>query len=78
MISSRIRLARNLKDYSFPGWAGEEERLATWKQLGAIFSALSQDFICWEMGETSPLDKEILFDLLPSVIKNRMNKILKI
>jgi len=62
VISSRIRLARNLKDYSFPGWAGEEERLAIWKQMSAIFTEFHKKFSSWEMGETSELEREILFE----------------
>ena len=27
VISSRVRLARNVKGHRFPGWAGEQERL---------------------------------------------------
>ncbi|MCF7847502.1 MAG: protein arginine kinase [Kiritimatiellales bacterium] len=62
VISSRIRLARNLQDYSFPGWANEEERVAIWKQLSAIFDSLDYGFVCWDMGETTALNKEVLFE----------------
>jgi protein arginine kinase len=62
VISSRIRLARNLEEYSFPGWASEEEKHAIWKQSSDIFQSLDEHFICWGMTETSVLDKEILFE----------------
>lgn len=62
VISSRIRLARNLKEYQFPGWASVEERKNIWQQFSTIFESFNSSFICWNMGETSPLDKEILFE----------------
>jgi protein arginine kinase len=62
VISSRIRLARNLEEYSFPGWASEEEKKAIWKQATSRFQSLDVPFINWGMGETSTLDKEILFE----------------
>ncbi|MEE9368690.1 MAG: protein arginine kinase [Pontiella sp.] len=62
VISSRIRLARNVKDYSFPGWASEEQNHAVWKQTQDIFSKAEPTFISWGMTETSDLDKEILFE----------------
>lgn len=61
-ISSRIRLARNLEEYSFPDWASEEEKRAIWKQTSSLFQSLEIPFISWGMGETTPLDKEILFE----------------
>jgi protein arginine kinase len=62
VISSRIRLARNMEDYSFPGWASEEENNGVWHQLKAIFQQLDQPFISWGMEDTPELDKEILFE----------------
>ncbi len=62
VISSRIRLARNLEDYSFPGWASEEENHAVWKQASAIFEEMDSPFMNWSMSDTSALDKEILFE----------------
>jgi protein arginine kinase len=62
VISSRIRLARNLEEYSFPGWASEEEKHAIWKQITAIFQTMDRHFICWGMPETPSLDREILFE----------------
>ncbi len=62
VISSRIRLARNLESYSFPGWASEEQNSAVWKQTVDIFNALESNFISWGMKETAKLDKEILFE----------------
>lgn len=62
VISSRIRLARNLQQYSFPGWASEEEKKAIWRQTSEIFKEMDEDFISWEMAATPALDKEILFE----------------
>jgi protein arginine kinase len=62
VISSRIRLARNLEDYCFPGWAGEVENQAVWKQISTIFEEMDADFIRWGMEEMSLLDREILFE----------------
>lgn len=61
-ISSRIRLARNLEEYCFPNWAGEEESHAVWMQISSIFQTMERHFICWGMSETPLLDKEILFE----------------
>jgi len=62
VISSRIRLARNIEEYCFPGWASEEENHAVWKQVSTIFQSIEKQFICWGMAETPMLDKEILFE----------------
>lgn len=62
VISSRIRLARNMEEYCFPGWASEEQNHAVWKQVSTIFENMSQNFICWSMTETPELEKEILFE----------------
>ena len=62
VISSRIRLARNLEEYSFPGWASEEENHAVWKQVVDIFQEMDKPVLNWGMLDTAPLDKEILFE----------------
>ncbi len=62
VVSSRIRLARNIEEYSFPGWASEEEKYAVWKQSEEIFNSLDQHYINWSMTDTPRLDKEILFE----------------
>ena len=62
VVSSRIRLARNLEEYSFPGWASEEENHAVWLQLSAIFEHMEPQFIEFGMPGICDLDKEILFE----------------
>lgn len=62
VISSRVRLARNVEEYCFPGWASEEENHAVWKQVSSIFDHLDRTFLSWGMAQTPPLDKELLFE----------------
>ncbi len=62
VVSSRIRLARNLEDYSFPGWASEEENHAVWEQTLAIFSEMERPFMGWNMADTAKIDRQILFE----------------
>ncbi|RKX40175.1 MAG: protein arginine kinase [Verrucomicrobia bacterium] len=62
VVSSRIRLARNLEDYCFPGWANEEEKRAIWGKCNGIFQSTDAAFISWDMAGTTELDKEILFE----------------
>jgi len=62
VISSRIRLARNVEEHCFPGWASEEENADVWRQVSSIFQSMEQHFICWGMMDTPNLDKEILFE----------------
>lgn len=62
VISSRIRLARNLEDHSFPGWASEEDNHQIWELVEGIFKSMDQPFMGWSMDGISPLDKEILFE----------------
>ncbi len=62
VISSRIRLARNVEEYCFPGWASEEENHAVWSQTCEIFKTFEPPFLSWSMRDTAPIDKEILFE----------------
>lgn len=62
VISSRIRLARNVEEYNFPGWASEEQNHAGWKKIAGILHTLEPTFINWGMSDTPELDKEILFE----------------
>ena len=61
-ISSRVRLARNIRGGAFPGWAGEEERVGLCTQLQEALSGLSvmsaPTFL--DMGSLNEMDKEIL------------------
>src|SRR5271154_4148354 len=64
VVSSRVRLARNLKGYAFPGWAKKHERLQILEaikpqvemlpEMTDAFSVLSQDL--------SALEKQVLVE----------------
>lgn len=63
-MSSRVRLARNLKEASFPGWAKKPERI---RVLGLIREAIEalpemQDSFSETMDTLSTLDKQILVE----------------
>lgn len=62
VISSRIRLARNIQEYRFPNWENEEGKKAIWDRCCHFFESSSAAFNRWNMAETSDLDKEILFE----------------
>jgi len=62
VISSRIRLARNIEEHCFPGWENEEGKQAIWRKCSDFFQASSAHYIQWSMAETTELDKEILFE----------------
>lgn len=64
VISSRIRLARNLKDHAFPGWCGEDECIRIWNQLRSRLSptACLQPEVDVGMEELQDLDKQILLE----------------
>jgi protein arginine kinase len=64
VVSSRVRLARNLKGAAFPGWAKDDERL---RLCGAIRKACDglpglrrSTFL--DMGELEPVDKDVLIE----------------
>lgn len=64
VISSRIRLARNLKDYAFPGWGGDDECARIWSVLRPKLSTmpLLQPELNFAMDELDELDKQILLE----------------
>ncbi|MAS98790.1 MAG: protein arginine kinase [Kiritimatiellaceae bacterium] len=62
VISSRVRLARNLDAYHFPSWAPENQKHAIWNQSHALFSTVDKAYMCWEMGEMPEMDRELLFE----------------
>ncbi len=64
VISSRVRLARNLKDCAFPGWAGEEECERIWSDLLPVLrscKSLSKPLYSG-LVDMSVLDKQVLFE----------------
>ena len=64
VMSSRVRLARNLRDFAFPGWAKKPERV---KILEAILPAVSalpdmSDSFAEAMDNLTALDKQVLVE----------------
>ena len=64
VISSRIRLARNLSGYSFLQRAGEDERREIYRVLADSFSAtkLDQNTMFLDIEELDDLDKQVLVE----------------
>lgn len=62
VISSRVRLARNLDAYYFPSWAPENQKHAIWNQSHTLFSSSDKSYLCWEMGAIPEMDRELLFE----------------
>jgi protein arginine kinase len=62
VVSSRVRLARNLQGASFPGWAREDERVKVCEALRAALEKVSgmAGGACFDMGAISDVDKEVL------------------
>lgn len=64
VMSSRVRLARNLRDFSFPGWAKKNERV---KVLETVLPAIitmpeMSDSFAEAMDNLTQLDKQILVE----------------
>src|SRR6266850_2115336 len=64
VMSSRVRLARNLKGAAFPGWAKKAERIKTLEIIRPAVEALSQmaDHFSETMDNLTLLDKNILVE----------------
>lgn len=64
MVSSRVRLARNLEGIAFPGWAGAEESVRLWHSLRPVLEALPgcTPSVALEMEGLNRVDKEILIE----------------
>ena len=62
VISSRLRLARNVKGYSFPGWAPENERVVLFHELCNALAASGAvpDSLVFEMGALEDVDRDVL------------------
>jgi protein arginine kinase len=62
VVSSRVRLARNVKGFAFPGWAQEEDRVRLCGELRRAFEGLESlpDPIFVEMHDLSPVDRDVL------------------
>src|ERR1041384_676177 len=64
VLSSRVRLARNLKDASFPGWAKKPERVRVLELIRPAVqeTAAMREAFGESMDNLSALDKQILVD----------------
>ena len=64
VVSSRIRLARNLAGISFPGWAGEEEIMRVWNQAVEVLQAAPSlpSTLVMPLPELARVDKEVLLE----------------
>jgi protein arginine kinase len=64
VLSSRVRLARNLKDASFPGWAKKQERVRVLELIRPVVEALPEMKRSYSetMDNLSTLDKQILVE----------------
>jgi protein arginine kinase len=64
VLSSRVRLARNLKGMAFPGWAKKAERVKALDQVRPAVESLPQmsDAFSESMDNLSVLDKNILVE----------------
>ena len=64
VMSSRVRLARNLRDASFPGWAKKPERVKILETILPAVSALPEmaDSFAEAMDNLTALDKQILVE----------------
>src|SRR5216117_3243925 len=64
VISSRVRLARNLRDRAFPGWAKKAERTSILEQIRSQVEALPemQDAFSEGLQDLAALDKQVLVE----------------
>ncbi|MFT5121534.1 MAG: protein arginine kinase [Kiritimatiellia bacterium] len=64
VVSSRIRLARNLRSFRFPGWGGEEACSRVWDVLKPVLTDVQAmpECLSMEMNDISHLDKQVLFE----------------
>src|SRR5438093_4669355 len=64
VMSSRVRLARNLKECAFPGWAKKPERIRVLELIRPAVAALPEmkEAFSETMDSLSTLDKQILVE----------------
>ena len=64
VMSSRVRLARNLRDHAFPGWAKKPERVKILEEVLPAVGALPEmaDSFGEAMDNLTALDKQILVE----------------
>ena len=64
VVTSRIRLARNLRDHAFPGWSKREQRAETLAILRPAVEELPamKDAFSRELGDLSSVQKQVLVE----------------
>ncbi len=64
IVSSRVRLARNLIDHPFPGFLGTDEELVVQNAIVSAFEKLpaEDNFTILYLNEMSPLDRRLLLE----------------
>ncbi len=64
VLSSRVRLARNLNDFSFPGWAKKNDRIRSMELIREAVSTLPEmeGAFTTAMDDLKGLDKQILVE----------------
>ena len=62
VVSSRVRLARNLRGKPFPGWAKKAERLAVLEEIRGAVEQLPEmeESFSERLEDLSPLEKQVL------------------
>lgn len=64
VITSRVRLARNLVGHPFPGWARKDDRIAVMDEIRPALEALPEmkDSFSEEMTKLSAIEKQVLVE----------------
>ena len=64
VMSSRIRLARNLSGYPFAHWASKKEQEAVLQvsRESILSSKRLKDSLCIDIGKLDPIDKQFLVE----------------
>jgi protein arginine kinase len=64
VVSSRVRLARNLEGFPFPGWAKKAERIRAMETIQTAVQTLPEmkDGICQTMDTLTAIDKQVLVE----------------
>src|SRR5439155_826243 len=71
VMSSRVRLARNLKGFSFPGWAKKADRVKALEVVRPAVESLPQMAAAFSetMDNLSAMDKQILVEQINQIIQ---------
>jgi protein arginine kinase len=64
VLSTRVRLARNIKNFAFPGWAKKPERIKSMQVIREAVESMPpmEHAFAQTMDDINPLDKQILVE----------------